>query len=87
MGSELTPDELPLAVHAAEEVGSRIWEGAIMGVTFGILLAIYLPRFMPPEDPFSWGAAAAAVLAVAVYLFGLVVAMRARWWLRRRRTA
>ncbi|RBY95734.1 hypothetical protein DQ237_11235 [Blastococcus sp. TF02-8] len=82
-GKEIAPDELPAAVRIAGEVAGRLREGLVMGVTFLVLLAAYLPRFLPPDDLFSWSLLGGAVLAVAIYAYGLLAALRARSWLRR----
>lgn len=86
-GAPIDPKEMPLALETAEELGSRLSRGLLMGAMFGAVVAIHLPEFLPPADAFSWGLVISASLAVVTYLFGLLVVFRARLLLRTQRAS
>lgn len=84
-GAPIRCEDMPLALLTAKELSDRLRRGIFLGVMFGIIIAIYVPQFLPPEDAFSSALLIATCLAILTYLFGVLVVLRARWWLHRHR--
>lgn len=84
-GSTIDQEDIPVAVRTAEELGGRLPQVLLMGGLYGTIVSVYVPRFLPPTDTFSWLLLVGAVLAVLIYLFGLLGVVRARLWYKKHR--